>query len=85
SPFTEKRLQDNPSPINIDTKQVTRPSSTNKAQGNQKILTLQEFLKDSNLEKIDNQHIYYHYCDTGQPITLHQIDNSYRLWQHLET
>ncbi|CAG8857215.1 16110_t:CDS:2, partial [Gigaspora margarita] len=64
-PFTEKRLQDNLPPINIDTKQVTKPNS--------------------NLEKIDSWHIYCHYCDTGQPITLHRIDDSYRLWQHLET
>ncbi|RIB13069.1 hypothetical protein C2G38_2041274 [Gigaspora rosea] len=83
--FTEKRLQDNPPPINIDTNQVTKPSSTNKARGNRKIPTLQKFLKDSNLEKIDSRHIYCHYCDTGQPITLHRINDSYRLWQHLET
>ncbi|CAI2197857.1 3973_t:CDS:2, partial [Funneliformis geosporum] len=33
----------------------------------------------------DKTQIYCHYCDTGTPITLYRNNDSYRLWQHLET
>ncbi|CAG8729295.1 4066_t:CDS:2 [Cetraspora pellucida] len=87
SSFTKKKSQDNSffTNTNISTKQVRKSNFKNKTPGNQKILTLQEFLKGSKLEKIDNWHVYCHYCNTGQSIKLHQINDSYRLWQYLKT
>ena len=83
--FTEEKTQKNNSTSFTSVKQVTKPDSKSKTQSNRKVLTLQELLKDSKLEKVDNWHIYCHYCDTGQPITLHRVDDSYQLWQHLKT
>jgi len=83
--YTEKKTQKNNSTPFTNVKQVIKPSSKSKTQSNRKIPKLQEFLEDSKLEKIDNWHVYCHYCDTGQPIILHRVDDGYRLWQHLET
>ncbi|CAG8842217.1 29177_t:CDS:2, partial [Gigaspora margarita] len=65
---------------NTNTSQATipNPNPKSKTHSNQKIPTLQEFLKDSKLEKIDNWHIYCHYCNTGQSIILYRIDNNYK-------
>ncbi|RGB26550.1 hypothetical protein C1646_770311 [Rhizophagus diaphanus] len=64
---------------------IIKPKVQTKTQSNRKIPILGEFLKDPKLEKLSNNQVYYHYCDTGMPITLHRINDGYRLWQHLET
>ena len=42
-------------------------------------------LLDENLEKLDEKHVYCHYCDTGKPIILHRPNDGDRLWTHLNT
>ncbi|RIB11198.1 hypothetical protein C2G38_128256 [Gigaspora rosea] len=84
-PFTEKKSQKSFTNTNTSQATIPNPNPKSKTHSNRKVPTLQEFLKDSKLEKIDNRHVYCHYCDTEQPIILHRIDDSYRLWQHFET
>ncbi|PKC01681.1 hypothetical protein RhiirA5_402719 [Rhizophagus irregularis] len=45
-----------------------KPKVQTKTQSNQKIPILGEFLKDLKLEKLSNNQVYCHYCDTGTPI-----------------
>src|ERR1041384_1216635 len=46
----------------------------------QKAPKLNNMLLDENLEKLDEKHVYCHYCDTGKPITLHRPNDGDRLW-----
>jgi hypothetical protein len=46
---------------------------------------LNDMLLDENFEKLDEKHVYCHYCDTGKPITLHRPNDGDRLWTHLNT
>ncbi|CAB4473950.1 unnamed protein product [Rhizophagus irregularis] len=83
-PQRERYKKDN-STLFINAKQAIKPKAQIKTQSNRKIPILGEFLKDPKLEKLSNNQVYCHYCDTGTPITLHRINDGYRLWQHLET
>ncbi|UZO09827.1 uncharacterized protein OCT59_030040 [Rhizophagus irregularis] len=85
SPSTERKIQKDNSTLFINAKQAIKPKAQIKTQSNRKIPILGEFLKDPKLEKLSNNQVYCHYCDTGTPITLHRINDGYRLWQHLET
>ncbi|UZO07154.1 uncharacterized protein OCT59_027449 [Rhizophagus irregularis] len=85
SPSTERKIQKDNSTLFINAKQAIKPKAQTKTQSNRKIPILGEFLKDPKLEKLSNNQVYCHYCDTGTPITLHRINDGYRLWQHLET
>src|SRR5262249_5581881 len=38
----------------------------------QKKLKLKDILLDENFQKLDEKHVYCHYCDTGKSITLHR-------------
>ncbi|EXX61378.1 hypothetical protein RirG_171690 [Rhizophagus irregularis DAOM 197198w] len=42
-------------------------------------------LLDENFEKLDEKHVYCHYCDMGKSITLHRPNDGDRLWTHLNT
>jgi len=46
---------------------------------------LKDMLLDENFEKLDEKHVYCHYCDTGKSITLHRSNDGDRLWTHLNT
>jgi hypothetical protein len=51
----------------------------------QKKLKLKDILLDENFEKLDEKHVYCHYCDTGKSITLHRPNDGDRLWTHINT
>ncbi|CAB5380605.1 unnamed protein product [Rhizophagus irregularis] len=51
----------------------------------QKKPNLKDMLLDENFEKLDEKHVYCHYCDMGKSITLHRPNDGDRLWTHLNT
>uniref|UniRef100_U9SJA0 Uncharacterized protein n=1 Tax=Rhizophagus irregularis (strain DAOM 181602 / DAOM 197198 / MUCL 43194) TaxID=747089 RepID=U9SJA0_RHIID len=69
SPSTERRYKKTIlHSLFINAKQAIKPKVQTKTQSNQKIPILGEFLKDLKLEKLSNNQVYCHYCDTGTPI-----------------
>ncbi|CAI2201762.1 8303_t:CDS:1, partial [Funneliformis geosporum] len=80
-----EKIQKDYSTLYAKAKQKIKPKIQDKTQSNRKIPSLDEFLKVSKLEKISDRQVYCHYYDTGTPITLHRNNDSYQLWQHLET
>jgi len=46
---------------------------------------LNDILFDKNFEKLDEKHVYCHYCDIGKSITLHQPNDGDRLLTHINT
>ncbi|CAB4444986.1 unnamed protein product [Rhizophagus irregularis] len=51
----------------------------------QKKPKLKDILLDENFEKLDEKHVYCHYCDTGKSITLHRPNDGDRLLTHINT
>ena len=51
----------------------------------QKKPRLNDILFDKNFEKLDEKHVYCHYCDIGKSITLHQPNDGDRLLTHINT
>lgn len=46
---------------------------------------MDDILLDENFEKLDEKHVYCHYCDTGKSITLHRANDSDCLLTHINT